>query len=269
MRKLLLALVLTAVPMDSTVADDLVVIHLRDRATVTRRQVCLHEVAEITGGSEAQRQTIAKLDIDDLPPAGRIRTCSRAQIVYRLRLAGIPADSFRLDGAESVILIPQRRRLSAMQVEEVARRTILQALPAARPVEIRLAHPIVAALPELAEDETPTFDASPAQPIRGPGRVQVNVTIRVNGEHRLSLPVYLEIDGSGRTPAPESAFAVRSGDVVRMSVTMGNLKITGTGEALQSGRVGDLIRVRNVDSKIVVTGRVMGPKSVVIETPEP
>lgn len=269
MRRWLLAIVLAGMAIGESRADDVTIIRLRDRATVTRRQVVLRDVAEVSGGPESQRRTVAEIDIDDLPPTGKTRSCSRAQIAYRLRLAGIPVESFRIEGAESVVLVPERRPIAATEVEEAARRAVAQVLPDARSADIRLARPIVAPLPELAEDETASFEAIPAQPIRGSGRVQVNVTIRVDGEHRLSLPVYFDIVGLAAAKSIDSTPAVRSGDVVRMSVTLGNLKITGTGEALQSGRVGDLIRVRNVDSKIVVTGRVNGPKSVLIETPEP
>ncbi|MCX7699600.1 MAG: flagellar basal body P-ring formation chaperone FlgA [Gemmataceae bacterium] len=269
MRRWLLAIVLAGMTIGEIHADDVTVIHLRDRAVVARRQIVLRDVAEVSGGPESQRRMVAEIDIDDLPPTGKTRSCSRAQIAYRLRLAGIPAESFRIEGAESVILVPQRRPIAAAEVEEAGRRAVAQALPDARSTDIRLARPIVAHLPELAEDESASFEAVLATTIRGPGRVQVNVTIRVEGEHRLSLPVYFDIVGLPAAKLPDPTPAVRSGDVVRMSVTMGNLKITGTGEALQSGRIGDMIRVRNVDSKIVVTGRVNGPKSVIIETPEP
>lgn len=269
MRRWSLTIILVGVFIGPAAAEDVIVIHLRERAVVSRRHVCLRDVAELSGGPESQRQTVAELDIDDLPPTGKTRSCTRAQIVYRLRLAGIPAEAFRVEGAENVILVPERRPISRVQVEEAARRALIQALPDARSTEIRLARPIVAPLPELADDESVTFEAAPAQAIRGPGRIQVNVTIRVDGEHRLSLPVYFDLAGLPAMSTSDHAQVVRSGDVVRMSVTLGNLKITGTGEALQSGRVGDVIRVRNVDSKMVVTGRVNGPKSVIIETPEP
>jgi hypothetical protein len=242
---------------------------LRDKAIVSRKQVKIGDIATLTGGSEVARQVIQDLDIDELPPAGKTRSCPQSQVVFRLRLAGLSPDQFQVTGAATTMIIPDRRAIPAVQVEEASRRAIARMLPDPKGFEIRLVRPIVAALPQLAEDETPTFEAEPQQSLRGPGRVQVNVTIRVDGEHRFALPTYFEVRQSDPSNSLDLTPVIRPGDVVRMSVTSGNLKITGTGEALQFGRIGDRIRVRNVDSKNVITGRVDGPKSVVIEMPGP
>jgi hypothetical protein len=248
---------------------EIVTLELRERAVVSRKHVRISDIADISGGTDAFRQMIQQLDIDELPPSGKTRSCSRAQVAFRLRLAGISAEQFIITGATSTAIVPERRAIPVVEVEEAARQAVLRLLPREPGWDIRLVRPIAASMPELAEDEALQIDAQPLQQLRGPGRVQVNVTIRVDGEHRLSLPVYFEVRRLASSGTGESSVAVRSGDVVRMSVTLGNLKITGTGEALQTGRVGDLIRVRNVDSKVVVMGRVDGPKSVHIETPEP
>jgi flagella basal body P-ring formation protein FlgA len=58
---------------------------------------------------------------------------------------------------------------------------------------------------------------------------------------------------------------VRARDLVRVTARKGSLKVTmQAAEALQSGRVGDQIRVRNTQSNRIVTGRVVSPREVEI-----
>jgi flagella basal body P-ring formation protein FlgA len=55
----------------------------------------------------------------------------------------------------------------------------------------------------------------------------------------------------------ESAILVKQQTPVKLSAQLGPLRITAMGEALQDGRAGELIRVRNLDSKNIVIGRVI------------
>ena len=57
--------------------------------------------------------------------------------------------------------------------------------------------------------------------------------------------------------AADEPVVVKQREVVRLVARAGSLRVTATGEALQDGRVGQMIRVRNVDSKIIVLGRVL------------
>lgn len=56
---------------------------------------------------------------------------------------------------------------------------------------------------------------------------------------------------------------VANGSLVRMTYERSGISINASGQALQSGRAGDMIRVRNSESGIVVTGIVM-PTGVVL-----
>lgn len=49
---------------------------------------------------------------------------------------------------------------------------------------------------------------------------------------------------------------VRKGEMVKLIVRLGPVNVTVSGEALQDGRAGQPVRVRNIDSKQVVLGRV-------------
>lgn len=65
--------------------------------------------------------------------------------------------------------------------------------------------------------------------------------------------------------APQKQQIVRVRDNVHVTAVTGRLKVRLTAaEALQSGRQGDTIRVRNLKSNEIVTGRVTGPGQVEI-----
>lgn len=69
----------------------------------------------------------------------------------------------------------------------------------------------------------------------------------------------------GRT-IPVSAlrmpWAVTRGASVRIKFAMGNMTISAAGTPLQDAAVGDLVRVRNIDSGVIVSGTVMNDGSV-------
>jgi flagella basal body P-ring formation protein FlgA len=58
---------------------------------------------------------------------------------------------------------------------------------------------------------------------------------------------------------------IRANELVHLIAAVGPLQVKTRGEALQDGRVGQLIQVRNLDSKSVVTGRVVDHSTVEVE----
>jgi flagellar basal body P-ring formation protein FlgA len=65
--------------------------------------------------------------------------------------------------------------------------------------------------------------------------------------------------------AVEDPRAVSNGALVQMIYTQPGLEITASGQALQAGRVGDSIRVRNVESGLVVSGLVTADGTVRVD----
>ena len=57
-------------------------------------------------------------------------------------------------------------------------------------------------------------------------------------------------------------YAVRRGTAVRLSFNVGAMTISASGTPLQDASVGDVIRVRNADSGITVSGTVMADGTV-------
>lgn len=69
----------------------------------------------------------------------------------------------------------------------------------------------------------------------------------------------------GRTipvSALREAFAVTRGSAIRLTFTIGNMTISAGGTPLENAGVGDLIRVRNTDSGVTVSGTVMADGTV-------
>lgn len=58
---------------------------------------------------------------------------------------------------------------------------------------------------------------------------------------------------------------VKNHQQVRMVVRLGSLRVTAVGEALQDGQSGQLVRIRNIDSKKIVSGKVIGEGVVEVE----
>ena len=61
-------------------------------------------------------------------------------------------------------------------------------------------------------------------------------------------------------------FAVTHGQQVRLLYSNGSLQITAIGMPLQDGSVGELIRVRNADSGLTVSGTILSPGIVQVVT---
>lgn len=64
---------------------------------------------------------------------------------------------------------------------------------------------------------------------------------------------------------PLGATAVKSRSPVKMIVRLGSINVVANGEALQDGKIGDRIRVQNLDSKKVIVGKVTAPDTVEVE----
>ncbi len=57
---------------------------------------------------------------------------------------------------------------------------------------------------------------------------------------------------------------VRRGDTVSIVARQGGLKVTASGEAREEGSMGETISVINLNSKKIITGRIIGPSQVEI-----
>ncbi len=69
----------------------------------------------------------------------------------------------------------------------------------------------------------------------------------------------------GEGPSPDNPVVVKPRDLVTLMTRAGTVRVVTRGEVLQDGRAGDKVRVRNVDSKKEVVGRVIDRGLVEVE----
>lgn len=257
MHSLLLSVALASVGR----AADPVVVHLHERAAVGRAVVTVGDVAQLTGGTPEQRDRVARLDLLGLTVRDTAAGVNRRQVEFRLRLAGADAS---VSGAERVAVTVNRRPVTADEVVAAARAELLKWLPGAA-VEPVL--PVAVKLPEVPAAEPLTIAARPHADPAGAKRVQMDVTVSAAGEKLLAFPVHLLVNPAAgpAVAAPAAEVAVKPRQRVTLLVRIGELRVTAVGETQQEGRVGQTVRVQNVDSGKVLSGRVTGPAAVEID----
>ena len=64
------------------------------------------------------------------------------------------------------------------------------------------------------------------------------------------------------TSAVRESYAIERGEVVRLVYSHAGMIISANGSPLASASVGDLVRVRNVDTGVTVSGTVMADRTV-------
>ncbi len=72
-------------------------------------------------------------------------------------------------------------------------------------------------------------------------------------------------DLSATAPVKENPILIRQRELVKITARVGGFMIHTTGEAMQEGRSGELIRVRNLDSKSMILARVLDKGAVQLE----
>lgn len=334
-RRILLAAALLAAASVSTVAAPpprapvaktsaaVVTISLLPAAATARAEVTIGEVATVEGGETGLRTRIAALDLADAPDLGKTAQLTRELVAHRIRIAGIDAQRFRIQGAESVALTSRGRQISEHELVAAAKELLLTRLPwNAEDITIEQSGPIKGTVQVSGARDDVRLEARLRSPNIALGIVRVDVAILSKGVKQAEAAVPLEVHhydkiavssrriDRGQTLAADDVYferrivdhlsgylteaespvgqrlkravlplqpiakgdlesaesdgtvVVKQRDVIRLVARAGNLTISATGEALQDGRTGQMIRVRNVDSKAVVTGRVINRNEV-------
>lgn len=246
----------------SAFAAEPVSITLLPKPIGSESTVTLGQAAKLSGGSAATREKMAKLDLVE---RSDVESLSRKFIRYRLRLAGYAdADFTFTDG------VPNGALLSAESVEEAAKQELIRRLGVSPDeVYVDVVKPVVVKLPVVMPSDTVELTATPVGGTVKLGRTQVDVTIKVNGERKLALPVFLQ--ASAATAKGEKAsddVVVKAKQRVLLTARIGDLKVSTAGVATENGKIGQSIKVENLDSKKVVTGTVVGPAAVEIDLGE-
>lgn len=248
------------------VAADPVSISVLPKPVGTGATITIGQAAKLTGGSAVVREKMARLDLVERTDAESI---SRKLIRSRLRLAGYDDADFTF--AEAAV--PNGALLSPEAVEEAAKQELIRRLGVApSEVFVDVVKPVVVKLPATTPADVVELTAVPVSGAVKLGRTQVDVTIKVNGVRKLTLPVFLQATATGvvqvKGEKPAEDVVVKAKQRVIMTAKVGELRVTAAGIAIENGKLGQSVKVENVDSKKVVTATVTGPGAVEIDLGE-
>jgi hypothetical protein len=258
--------------------NNVVNIVLTPEAMLDDTVVYLDQIAKLSGGPISLRQRIARLDVAEFKLHTERTTVSGDQVKFRLLLAGIGAAQFRVSGAQRTLVLASD--------EPIAARTILAAADKAmrsRYPSVGAPKDVIAPLMRLELADRVEFDAR--IPISAPrtGAARVDVIILVNGKPRESVPVNFDVDARStplktspfqlesrpafrpEMPKEKSEFLIKTRDLVKIVAVVGSAHIEATGEAQQDGRLGEIIRVKNVESNRTVNGRIESRGIVLVD----
>lgn len=359
-----------------------VVISLYPKSDVAGGEVQISDVARVETSNVALKSRIESLDLMDAPPLGESATISARTIGFRLRMAGVDAQSFMIKGSHSEITatgssrrvrddqVEPARAISSVPVASLrsdspaptanvvaaastkrsqvteqiggpdqlvedaivaaAQKVVLDQLPwPAEDVSFRLAQPLSRDAKLFNNGEKYTCVAELRTSGPPVGRVNVDVIVKSDRQAPLEIPVSLDVRhfetvvatarpiARGRTIQKEDLYLhrwdvtsatdystqvdqligrtalrtlsaaqiirdqdldkgiasptngdrsvqIKRSDRVKILARLGQLAVTVNGEAMQDGRLGDTIRVRNTESKSIVQGKVISPDEVEI-----
>ena len=250
--------------------------------------VTIDQIAKLTGGSDALRNRIGKLDIAELKIGEDYRVVTTEQVRFRLLLADLNPAQFQFSGARRAMIIESDEPITARKLIAAAQRAVRAKYPGdVSRLTITPAKGLLVPEVDAASDARIRFEADSLKwSASSLGRVRVDVAVVVDGKTRVVAPVHLDLAESAPsfqpntekssgirpvanwTPAVADApkdFLIKARDNVKLVTPLGSARIEATGEAQQDGKVGQVIRVRNSDSNRIVHGRVDASGSVIVE----
>jgi hypothetical protein len=238
------------------------VITVRPTVTVQDSLVPVGTVATLSGGTHALRKKVAELDLVELTPGGSSVVIGKDQISIRLQIAGIDRDLFQIEG-KKVVVTPASQELTEETLVATASQLVRRRLPRyADDVNILLAMPVKIPNFPIGLKDRIHLEAEFPPGNEVLGLIQVTVAVFKNGERLANIPVCLNVSYLQRASAADMEaeaarpILIKGHDMVRLVARIGRMRIMARGEALQEGRLGEVIRVRNVDSDKIVSGRI-------------
>lgn len=179
------------------------------------------------------------------PPPGSARQVRRSEVIAALRRAGRSRDGLAIPRA--VLIRRQVQTLEGEALLDQVRRPIEQRLSPCEVVDLRVSGQV--RLPPGDID----MEIDVRRPTRASSSAGGTVLFSVRGTTR-RLPFRAQL----RCPPP----AVSPGASVSIVVQFGVVRASAPGEASQAGRIGDVIRVRNLATRASLLARVVNASTV-------
>ncbi len=203
-------------------------------AAADEGDILLSEIVPLLAGSPAGDLVVA-----EAPPPGSERLVRRSEVLAALREAGLDARGIAIPRVTRI-----RRDPTILEGEDLQAR----------------------AMPAIREALAPCEAQSVRLPRRvtlPPGEISIDVDARVPQRTGSASGVAVFSAGTVNRRLPFSARvtcpppAVSPGSRIRLVVRIGNVTATAPGEANQAGRIGDIIRVRNLSTRRALRARVI------------
>lgn len=241
--------------------------------------VTLEQIAKLSGGTPAMRKRLGKLDVTDFPLCAGHRIVASEQVRFRLFLADMEASEFRINGARRTTIVEPDEPITLRKVLAAAEQALRARYPGnAMNASITASKGITMPTVEIRSGDRVRLEALVSGTIPLNGRAHVDVSIMVNNKAHEAVPVYFDIaqrqtatdqpirTAANWTPAAGSTeVLIKAHDNVRIIAVLGAARIEAMGEAQQDGKIGQIIRVRNVESNRTVHGRVEAGGIVIVE----
>jgi Chaperone for flagella basal body P-ring formation len=256
-----------------------IVITLVPEANVDDTYVMLDQIAKISGGTLDTRRRVAKLDVAEFRLFAERLTITEDQVKFRMLIAGMKSDQFRITGSKRVNVFESEDSISIRRIRACAESALLKAYPGdSSKITIGMKQEFVIPQIYVRQNDRVQYEAKVGPHLPPSGKSRVDVSVIVNGRTREIVPVVLDViapesaivQASG-TAKPSAApvrpvadfslpknqpYLVKRNDFVKMVAFIGKIRIETVGEAMQEGRLHETIRVRNIESNRVVPGRV-------------
>jgi flagella basal body P-ring formation protein FlgA len=269
-------------------------ITLLSSAEVQGIDILLGDIAEIEYHLEEEdaglKQDLAKIPVGRAPLPGKSRKINVGSIEVRLRQAGIhPSTVAIIPPPEGEVLVTAAfQNITEEMVIAAVREHLNENLGDSFEIGVQAASELPLVVP--AGEVELRIDAVPSRF----GSYQVGVMVYVDGrwyrtakvriqlqprrlaaaataeeEYGSSIPAQSSLDVKGEFPildepldmtaggGGDQPILVRVGEPVIIEVVSGSIRVEALGRARQSGKLGDMIRVENVDSRKIITARVV------------
>lgn len=265
-------------------------------AVVTGPSIQLSDVAQVESDDADLVARLQRVPLGQAPPREVERLLARSTLVIQAKRQGFALETLQFQGAQQVRVSRAAQRLTPPQLEAVVRRTLVQRLqqlaPSATIRELR-GLDTVSIPPGPVHYEVLTSSRAPRA-----GWMPFTLVISVAGkaERQLNGTAYLTqpqeatrqeaqppqtaepalstlpVTTDGRTSLTKQSLlmprpaapgpSVRRGDVVHIVSEASLIKVSAPGEALESGRVGDTIRVKNTATNREVRAQIIDQQTV-------
>lgn len=216
-------------------------------------QVLLSDIARVHVLDGAMRARLMQMEVGAAPIPGGTRKVNMGQVQVRMRQQRIDPTAFSFQGPTEVTVTAVAEQVAGSSIEQAAIEAVCAdagyALEPDGVKVIRFDYPQGMTVPPGPV----VLAASVVPPGADAALVRANVKVIVSGVVVRTAPVWMEIIAPPMVSRGSSVLLVAAGPGVHVTVPA---------TALEDGRPGQRIRVKNIASGVEALGRVVGPGTV-------